>query len=398
MDKKSKLKAMANAIKHLEKSTKKAGMVYRLGDKPMNKVDVIPTGSLPLDIALGCGGWPRGRIIELFGAESSGKTLLASKAIAECQKQDGVCAMIDMEHAFDPYFAAKLGVDINDLFFSQPDHLQDCFTVIDNLVNAGCDLIILDSIATLVPQEELEGEVGKQTIGIIARYMGQFLRRIGPKLSQNNVCLICINQTRDNIGVLYGDPTTTPGGRALKFYSSVRVQVSRVSTLDVKDKQDNLIQRGIRCTVKKNKVGLPFKKAEFQVYLDGRECSKDLSDDIANIAINMGIIGRYDAAGNPSKTGRQYKFSYVDPETNEEFNLLAKKKDDVSVELKKLPKMQQHLLGIIKGEIDAPENMVPNEEMDSEMSDEDFENMMKDENYGNDFDEAEEIENFDDIL
>lgn len=201
MDKKEKLRAMNNAIKHLEKTTKKTGVAYRLGDKPVEKIATIPTGALPLDIALGCGGWPRGRIIELYGEESSGKTLMASKAIAECQKQDGICAMIDMEHAFDPDFAAKLGVNIDDLFISQPEHLQECFTVIDKFVDAGCDLIVLDSIATLVPKEELEGEVGKQTIGLVARYMGQFLRRIGPKLSLNNVCLICINQTRDKLKI-----------------------------------------------------------------------------------------------------------------------------------------------------------------------------------------------------
>lgn len=200
-DKKAKLKAVMGAMKQLEKSTKKEGILQRLGDQEQKVIETTPTGSLMFDIALG-NGIPKGRLIEFFGAESSGKTLCATRAMAEVQKQGGICALIDMEHAFDPLFAAKLGLNSDELFLSQPDHLQDAFTVIDALIDSGgVDMIVLDSVAALVPKEELEGEIGKQTIGLIARYMSQFLRRITPKAAQKGVTVIFINQTRDAIGV-----------------------------------------------------------------------------------------------------------------------------------------------------------------------------------------------------
>lgn len=213
--KQAKLKAIAGAMKALEKSTKKEGIVCRLGDKPFVEIEAISTGSLMFDLALGVGGFPKGRIIELFGAESSGKTLTAIRAAAECQKAGGVVALVDMEHAFDPSFARKLGLNTDELYLSQPDHMQDAFNVIDAMIDAGVDLIILDSVAALVPQEELEGVVGKQTIGLIARYMSQFLRRITPKTAKNGSTVVFINQVRDAIGVMYGDPTTTPGGKLI---------------------------------------------------------------------------------------------------------------------------------------------------------------------------------------
>lgn len=264
-DKKAKLKAVMSAMKALEKSTKKEGIVQRLGDAEPRVIETSPTGSLMFDIALG-NGLPKGRIIEFFGAESSGKTLSATRAMAECQKEGGVVALIDMEHAFDPSFAAKLGLQTDDLFLSQPDHMQDAFKVMDALIDSGgVDMIVLDSVAALVPQEELEGEVGKQTIGLIARYMSQFLRRIGPKAAANQTTVIFINQIRDAIGVMYGDPTTTPGGKALKFYCSVRVQISRVGGSQVKVKvggEDVVIGHTVRAKVVKNKVAPPFRKAE----------------------------------------------------------------------------------------------------------------------------------------
>lgn len=198
--KRDKLNAVKTAIKQLEKSTKKEGLVQILGEKPMNDVQWFKTGSLMFDLAIG-NGLPKGRIVEFYGAESSGKTLSATLAAVEVQKAGGLVAFIDMEHAFDPTFAAKFGLNIDELIFSQPDHLQEAFTIIDSLIDAGVDLVILDSIATLVPREELEGEVGKQTVGLVARYMSQFLRRISPKLSANNSTFIAINQTRDAIGV-----------------------------------------------------------------------------------------------------------------------------------------------------------------------------------------------------
>jgi len=211
--KKNKLKAVQTAIKQLEKTTKKEGIVQILGEAPLDTIERTSTGSLMFDIALG-GGLPKGRIIEFFGAESSGKTLCASKAIAEVQKEGGLAALIDAEHAFDPTFAAKLGVNTDELIVSQPEHMQEAFTIIDALIDSGAvDIIVLDSVAALVPKEELEGEVGKQSVGLVARYMSQFLRRITGKANEKKCTVIMINQIRDAIGVMYGDPTTTPGGK-----------------------------------------------------------------------------------------------------------------------------------------------------------------------------------------
>lgn len=214
-NKSQKLKAIQNAMKSLEKSLKKEGVVQRLGDKPQEAIECISSGSLMFDMALGIGGIPKGRIIEFFGAESSGKTLCALKAMAECQKVGGIVGFVDMEHTFDTNFAAKLGVDVPDVFLSQPEHLQEAFIVIDKMIDAGFDLIVLDSVAALVPQEEVENEIGKQSIGLVARYMSQFLRRITPKTAKIGTSVIFINQVRDAIGVMFGDPTTTPGGKLI---------------------------------------------------------------------------------------------------------------------------------------------------------------------------------------
>lgn len=371
MDKKAKLKAIKTAIKNLEKSTKKENLVQILGESPSTPIECFSTGSMLFDAALGGAGLPKGRIIEFYGAESSGKTLCAIRAAAEVQKQGGLVAFIDMEHAFSPEFAAKLGLNIDELIFSQPDDLQDCFNVIDSLVTAGVDLVILDSIASLVPREELSGEVGKQTIGLVARYMSQFLRRITPKLSKNNSTLICINQIRDAIGVMYGDPTTTPGGKSLKFYASVRVQISKVGGSNIMEKhgsEEVMVGYTIRARVVKNKIATPFKKAEFVVYLDGREMHP--ADEIAAVALQRGLIPKYDAAGNISPTGRTYKFT-VEDET-----LIAKKKDDVTVELRKYPKIQAKLMEMIKEGV-LPDSAHSPYELDSELSDEEFEMKMR---------------------
>lgn len=202
-NKAKKLRSIQAAMKQLEKQTKKEGICYVMGDKEIAPVETISTGSLMFDLALGVGGFPKGRLIELFGAESSGKTLCATKACAECQNNGGIAAIVDMEHAFDPGFASKLGLNIPELILSQPDSLQDAFTVIDALIDAGVDMIVLDSVASLVPQEELDGEIGKQTIGLVARYMSQFLRRITPKAAKNGTVVVFINQVRDQeIGLL----------------------------------------------------------------------------------------------------------------------------------------------------------------------------------------------------
>lgn len=367
--KKAKFAAVRTAIKQLEKSTKKEGIVQILGEKPMAAIEWSSTGSLMFDIALG-GGLPKGRIVEFFGGESSGKTLCATRAMAEVQKKGGVAALIDAEHAFDPTFAKKLGLDPDELIVSQPEHMQDAFTVMDALIDSGgVDIIVLDSVAALVPQEELEGEVGKQTIGLVARYMSQFLRRITGKCSDKGVTIICINQVRDAIGVMYGDPTTTPGGKALKFYSSVRVQVARAGGSNIVAKQggeDVTVGHTIRATVKKNKVAMPYRKAEFVIYYDGRPVDK--VDELASVALLKGLIPKYDSAGNLSETGRTYKFTFQDEE------MIAKKKDDVAVELKKYPKIQAKLLQMIRDGIEVePQSQ---RDLESDMSEDEFEEMI----------------------
>ncbi|AEO93665.1 UvsX-like recombinase [Bacillus phage G] len=395
-DKKAKLKAIMGAMKNLEKSTKKEGILQRLGDAEPKIIETTPTGSLMFDIALG-NGIPKGRIIEFFGAESSGKTLCATRAMAQVQQQGGICALIDMEHAFDPSFAAKLGLNSDDLFLSQPDHMQDAFAVIDALIDSGgVDMIVLDSVAALVPKEELEGDVGKQTIGLIARYMSQFLRRITPKASQMGVTVIFINQIRDAIGVMYGDPTTTPGGKALKFYCSVRCQIARVGGSQEKVKiggEEQVVGHTIRATVKKNKVAPPFRKAEFPIWYDGRET--DPADEIAAVSLLKGLIPKYAADGTISPTGRTYKFEADGEE------LIAKKKDDVAIELRKYPKIQAKLIDMIKNGVEATD-VHQTEDFDSEMSEEDFEEMMRREaedikNGGNDAEETSGGAEWDDL-
>jgi recombination protein RecA len=367
-----KLKAIQNAMKNLEKSLKKEGVVQRLGDKEFVPIPSISSGSLMFDLALGVGGLPKGRIIEFFGAESSGKTLCALKAMGECQKAGGIVAFVDMEHTFDPTFAAKLGVEWEDVIFSQPDHLQDAFKIIDALIDSGgIDLIVLDSVAALVPQEELDGEVGKRTIGLVAGYMSQFLRRITGKTAKTGCSVIFINQIRDAVGVMYGDPTTTPGGKALKFYCSVRVRVSKVgsSTVTTKIGTDDVpIGHAIRTTVVKNKVAAPFRKAEFMVYYDGRPTDKIA--ELAQVALSRGLIPKYDAKGNLSATGRTYKWE-------SEPNFIATKKDDVAIELRKYPKMQEELLEVIKKFMEDPTIAQEQDKFDGDLTDEEFEEELK---------------------
>ena len=212
----NKMRSIKAALKNLEKSTKKEGIAYVLGEKEYTKIEAISTGSIMFDLALGVGGIPKGRIIELYGGESSGKSLISTRIMSECQKNGGIACLIDAEHAFDPMFAKKLGLDIDELIVSQPDHLQDAAMVIETMIDAGVDVIVLDSVAALTPKEEFEEDgVDKQTIGLVARYLSRLFRKITPKLSKNNCTLIAINQTRTNIGVMYGDPTTTPGGRLI---------------------------------------------------------------------------------------------------------------------------------------------------------------------------------------
>ena len=268
--------ALDLAVKQIQREHGK-GSIMRLGDEPIQEVEAIPTGSLALDNALGVGGVPRGRIIEIYGPESSGKTTLATHIIAEAQKLGGACAFIDAEHAFDPNYARDLGVDVDELLISQPDTGEQALNIADTLVRSGAlDVVVIDSVAALVPQAELEGDMGDTHVGLQARLMSQALRKLAGNINRTKTSLIFINQIRMKIGVMFGNPETTSGGRALKFYSSVRLDIRRIGA--VKDGSD-VIGNKTRVRVKKNKVAPPFKEAEFEIiYGEGISSLGELID------------------------------------------------------------------------------------------------------------------------
>lgn len=258
----AKLKALQATIDKIEKDYGK-GTIMTLGEQPKWEVSIVPSGSIALDHALGIGGYPKGRVIEIYGPESSGKTTLAIHAIAEAQKQGGIAAIIDAEHAFDRTYAKALGVDLDNLFISQPDNGEQALEIADNLIRSGAiDIIVIDSVAALTPKAEIEGEMGDSKMGLQARLMSQALRKLTGNISKTNTCCIFINQLRDKIGVMFGNPETTTGGNALKFYSSVRVDVRR--TTQIKDGDEALGNR-TRVKIVKNKMAPPFKKAEFDI-------------------------------------------------------------------------------------------------------------------------------------
>ncbi len=327
-EKENKLKTLQATIDRLDKTYGK-GTIMRLGDKQAIEVEVIPTGSLGLDIALGCNGYPKGRIIEIYGPESSGKTTLAIHAIAECQKKGGIAAIIDAEHAFDRFYAENLGVDVNNLLISQPDNGEQALEITENLIRSGAvDIVVVDSVAALVPRSEIEGEMGDSKMGLQARLMSQAMRKLTAAIGRTGSCCIFINQLREKIGVMFGNPETTTGGNALKFYASVRLDI-RKSGAAMKDKDGNVIGNQVKVKVVKNKLSPPFRVAAFDIIF-GEGISKvgeiiDLGSDL-DIIQKSGAWYSYDGAKIAQGRDAAKQFLLDNPELTLEIEHKIKEK------------------------------------------------------------------------
>ncbi len=330
-EKEAKLKALQLTLDKLDKTYGK-GTVMKLGDSQIEDIDAISSGSLGLDLALGVGGYPRGRIIEIYGPESSGKTTLTIHAIAEAQKSGGIAAFIDAEHAFDRFYAESLGVDVDNLIISQPDHGEQALEIADNLIRSGAiDIVVVDSVAALTPKSEIEGEMGDSKMGLHARLMSQALRKLTATISKTNCTVIFINQLREKIGVMFGNPETTTGGNALKFYASVRLDIRRRT--QIKD-GDKVVGNSTKVKIVKNKVAPPFQQAEFDI-MYGEGISK--VGEVLDIGVDYGII---------KKSGSW--FSYGDTK-------LGQGRDAVKGIIKDNPELMEELENKIKEAIENQE-------------------------------------------
>ena len=329
-EKEAKLKALKLTLDKLDKAYGK-GTVMKMSDAAVQDVEAIPSGSLGLDIALGVGGYPRGRVIEIYGPESSGKTTLTLHAIAEAQKAGGIAAFIDAEHAFDRFYAEKLGVDLDNLIISQPDNGEQALEIADNLIRSGAiDIVVVDSVAALTPKSEIEGEMGDSKMGLHARLMSQALRKLTASISKTNCTVIFINQLREKIGVMFGNPETTTGGNALKFYASVRLDIRR--STQIKETNGDVAGNKTKVKVVKNKVAPPFKTAEFDI-MYGEGISK--VGEILDIAVELDIV---------KKSGSW--FSYDDTK-------LGQGRDAVKALIKDNPELQDELETKIKATLKA---------------------------------------------
>ncbi|GIV80844.1 MAG: DNA recombination/repair protein RecA [Anaerolineae bacterium] len=330
MTDKGREKALESALSDLIKRYGD-GVIIRLGDAAHLQIDAIPTGSLAVDIALGVGGIPRGRVTEIYGPESSGKTTLCLHTIAEAQKRGGICAFIDMEHALDPAYAARIGVDVDNLYVSQPDTAEQALEIAEALVRSGAlDVIVLDSVAALVPRAELEGEMGDSHVGLQARLMSQALRKLAGAIKQSNTCMIFTNQLREKVGVMFGNPETTTGGRALKFYASVRIDIRRVQAIKA---GGETVGNRTRVRITKNKVAPPFREAEFDLMFN-EGISK--VGDILDIATELGVI---------EKRGAFYRFQE---------EALGQGRENAKQYLRENPHLAMHLENIIREEYGLP--------------------------------------------